>query len=324
MYEQNNELENSDNIITILDENIEDSDELDLVKLVSTNANDANQYLLFLGSDNQYYAKNVSKIEELLVYKDLDIVHNHDKNNYILGTANIRGKMTSIVNFDRWIGNEVLNDEDYELVIIASYGGRRFALVVKEVEYIITIDSHNMSDNSSDNFKSSFISQISVNGVNKLCTIFDSDMLLLDIFDNIEEQSKMDTKSYNSFTKSEKMVLFADDSKYVRKMVEKLFIKLNLNYRLYKDGQELIDDLSNIEIPNIGLVITDIEMPRASGREVIEFIRKNSSYDNINIIVHTNMSNDIMAQEFTKNNVSTTIGKIDMKALGEAIEEYII
>jgi len=45
---------------------IEDDDELDLVKLVSTNANDTSQYLIFVGSDNQYYAKNVSKIEELL------------------------------------------------------------------------------------------------------------------------------------------------------------------------------------------------------------------------------------------------------------------
>jgi two-component system chemotaxis response regulator CheV len=41
----------------------EDEEELDIVKLVSTDANDSNQYLLFEGSDGQYYAKNVSKID---------------------------------------------------------------------------------------------------------------------------------------------------------------------------------------------------------------------------------------------------------------------
>ena len=38
----------------------DDEDELDLIKLVSTNANDTSQYLVFVGSDEQYYAKNVS------------------------------------------------------------------------------------------------------------------------------------------------------------------------------------------------------------------------------------------------------------------------
>ncbi len=312
----------SSDIVSLIDEDTNSNDDLDLVKLVSTNANDSNQYLLFLGSDNQYYAKNVSKIEELLVYKDLDIVHNNDSS-YILGTANIRGQMTSIVNFDNWMGNKVLDDEDYELVIIASYGQKRFALVVKEVEYIITIESSNMTNNSMDNSKSSFISEVQIGGANKLCTIFDSDMLIMDVFSTIEEKIISDTASLKASKKTDKIILFADDSKFVRKMVEDLFIKLKHNYKIYNDGQELIDDLEHLNVDDIGLIITDLEMPGASGREVIDFVRENIIYDDINILVHTNMSNDVMENELMQKNVAKILGKVDMLALGNTIEEFI-
>jgi len=316
-------LPNINDIVSLIDDHIEDDDELDLVKLVSTNANDTNQYLLFLGSDNQYYAKNVSKIEELLVYKDLDIVYNNDKDSYISGTANIRDKMTSIVNFDKWVGNEVLDDEEYELVIIASYGGRRFALVVKEVEYIISIESSNMSVNSENNSKSSFISRVSINGEDKLCTIFDGDMLLLDVFDKIGTQSNTDICSINSVKKVNKKILFADDSKFIRRMVEKLFKKLEYRYVIYDDGKDLIESLPMHDVDDIGLIITDLEMPGASGREVIEFIRKNNIYDDINILVHTNMSNDVMQEELLKKGVSKILGKVDMLTLSKAIDNFI-
>ena len=317
-------LPNIEDVVSLIDEHVEDDDELDLVKLVSTDANDSNQYLLFLGSDNQYYAKNVSKIEELLVYKDLDIAHNNDKDNDIIGTANIRGKMTSIVNFDKWIGNEVLEDSQYELVIIASYGGRRFALVVKEVEYITTIDSKNMTDNSENNSKASFISKVSINGEDKLCTIFDSDMLLLDIFDNVSKQSNIDISNLSASKKSKKLILFADDSKFIRKMLKELFVKLGSSFKIYNDGQDLIDDLPNIDLDDIGLFITDLEMPGASGREVIEFIRKNNAYEHINILVHTNMSNDVMENELKTKGANEIIGKVDMQRLSKAIEEFMI
>jgi len=310
----------TDNIVSIIDDHIEDDDELDLVKLVSTDANDSNQYLLFLGSNNQYYAKNVSKIEELLVYKDLDIAYNND-DSYILGTANIRDKMTSIVNFDKWIGNEILSDDQYELVIITSYGGRRFALVVKEVEYIVTINSTNMTSNSENNSKASFISKVNINGEEKLCTIFDSDMLLLDVFDNIGKQGNI--KGIKRKNTTDKLILFADDSRFVRKIVENFFIQLKYNYRIYNDGQELIDDLESLSPLEIGLFITDLEMPQANGREVIEFIRKNNIYDDINILVHTNMANDVMKEELVGKDISQVIDKIDMLLLSQAIEDFI-
>jgi two-component system, chemotaxis family, chemotaxis protein CheV len=162
---------NMDDIITIVDDDLKDTDELDLIKLISSNMQEQNQYLLFLSSDNQYYAINISKVDELLIYRKLDIVFNHDKN-YIIGTTNIRNQITSVISFDLWLGNTKLQDKEYEHVIIASYNSQKIALIVKEVEDIVTIDPDDIKDNSKDNSKASSISQVCINGKDRLCTIF--------------------------------------------------------------------------------------------------------------------------------------------------------
>jgi len=304
-------------------EDNDDDEELDLIKLVTTNANDTSQYLIFVGSDNQYYAKNVSKIEELLVYKDLSIVKNMDTG-LIVGTADIRGNMTSIVNFDKWFGNEVLDDKDYELVILAHYGGHRMGIVVKRVEYIVNIPADTMTDNSENNDKTSFITKVQVAGKEELCVIFDSDKMLLDVFDKIDLQSAIHTKQFKPIETSKKRVIFADDSRFIRKMVQELFISLDVSYNIYDDGKQLVAALEEIPVEEIGLFITDLEMPVMGGRDVIRIIRENEIYNDINIIVHTNMSNDNMENTLLDAGCQDIIGKVNMLKLGEAINKWMV
>lgn len=300
----------------------EDDDEIDLIKLVSTNANDTSQYLVFVGSDDQFYANNVSKIEELLVYKDLKMVRNNSER-LIIGTADVRGSMTTIVNFDKWYGNKVLDDSEYELVILAHYGGHKMGIVVKRVEYIINIPADTMIDNSENNEKSSFITKVQIGGKDELCIVFDSDKLLLDVFEKMDQQSHTQTKAFTPISNSEKKILFADDSRFIRKMVQELFFTLKVDYQMYENGKELTDALDSMDTDEIGLVITDLEMPVMGGREVIKHINDDPKYKDIKIIVHTNMSNDVMENELIGTGVEEIIGKVDMLKLGNAIKKLM-
>jgi len=300
----------------------EDDDELDLIALVSANANDTSQYLIFEGSDKQFYAKNVSKIEELLVYKDIDIAKTNNKG-LVLGTADIRGNMTTIINFDRWFGNTVLDEKDYELIILAHYGGHRLGIVVKRVEYIINIPPDTMTDNSENDEKTSFITRINIAQKNQMCLIFDSDKMLLDVFNTIDTKVMEDTQRIQE-VKNDKILLFADDSRFIRKMSESLFTKMGLKYKMYENGQLLLEDLKYIDPQNISLFVTDLEMPVLGGRDVIDNIRKDKKYDSINIIVHTNMSNDNMADSLLKAGSQEIISKVNMLALSEAIKRLMV
>ena len=299
-----------------------DEEEIDIVKLVSTNVNDANQYLVFQGSDNQYYGKNVSKIEEIVEYKDLDIVTNND-DNIAIGSVDIRGEILTLVNFDNWIGNEVLNDEKYELVIIVHYGGYKFGIVVKSVEDITTIESEKMYENSSANSKSTFISKIELGGKEKLCTIFDSDMLLLDLFESEKTKSEDESKTVTQNIQSNKLVLLADDSRYIRNLLDKICSNLDINYQIFENGKELIDTLKQNSVEDIGLIVTDIEMPVMNGKDVVKKIREDSAYDKINIVIHTNMANIIMETELLGAGANKIIGKVNALELARAISEHI-
>jgi two-component system chemotaxis response regulator CheV len=297
-----------------------DEEEIDLLKLVSTNANDANQFIIFYGSNNELYAKNVSKIEELVIYKDIEIVKSNE-NNFIVGTGNIRGQLTTIINFDKWMGNTPLDEDKYELIIVAAYGGHRLGIVVKSVENIISIDSDTMSDNSSANSKSSFMAKAKLYSKERMITIFDSDMMLSDVYKDIEEDSDANINSLGFKIETKKTFLFADDSKFIRVMLEKLCQSMRLNYEIYHNGADLLASVRNKKASDIALIITDIEMPVMGGREFIEKVRVHHEFDDVNIIVHTNMSNDIMQNELISLGAQKIIGKVNMLALASAIKE---
>jgi len=305
---------------TLLD--LMEEDELDLVKLVSSNANDANQYLIFEGSNGEYYALNVAKIEEILVYDDFEIAQNTD-GGLIIGTAQIRGKMTPLVLFDAWFGNPILDKEDYELMILASYGGHRLSMIVKRIEDIIVIESSEMQSNAQNNLNTTFITQTKLRGAMHLCTIFDSDKMLLDIFTDETNQTNDVLEKISSGHLSSKTVFFADDSRFIRRLVQKLLSQLGLTYQIFENGQELLDALATFPTNEIALVITDIEMPIKSGHEVISTLRGNKQYDAIKIIVHTNMANTQMIEALMQQGANRIIGKVNIPTLESAIKEFI-
>ncbi|MFA6394416.1 MAG: chemotaxis protein CheW [Sulfurimonas sp.] len=299
-----------------------EEDELDLVKLVTSNANDANQYLIFEGSNGEFYAINVAKVDEILIYGDFEIAHNTD-GSLIIGTAQIREKMTPLILFDAWFGTPILEKKEYELMILASFGGHRIAMIVKRVEDIVVIESNEMENNARNNANTSFLATIKFNGALHLCTIFDSDKMLLDIFQDETLQNNELLNHILPRKLSTKTLFFADDSRLIRQMVQKLFSKLGLTFQIFENGLELIDALAAFPADDIALVITDIEMPVKNGHEVVAALRANKRYDPIKIIVHTNMANNQMRDSLLQQGVNCVIGKVNLATLESAIAEFI-
>ncbi len=302
----------------------EDDDELDLFKLVSTDSNDLNQYLVFQGSNAEWYAMNVSKIEEVIVFDEkIEISHNNDETNIIFATADIRNSMTPLIYFDRWYGNRQLEDEEYELIILANYGGHKLGIIVKKVFAICIIEAENMSDNSQNNLKSTFISKVIIEGESQLCSIYDGDKMLLDAFDTTIQRENYHFEESAVEKVKDKVLFFADDSRFVRSIVEALFKRLGVEYKIFNDGLFLTEYLDSHPQEGVDLFITDLEMPKMGGREVIVNIKNRLYYKEIPVLVHTNMSNNAMESELLEAGAVSIIGKINMQNLGDAILEKL-
>ena len=147
-------------------------------------------------------------------------------------------------------------------------------------------------------------------------------MMILDVFEHVIKESESTIKSFIKTRELNKYILVADDSRFIRNLIKKFFEQLGLSYILYRDGKELIDGISKLDVNDIGLIVTDLEMPNLDGRGVIEYIRSNHIYNDIKIVVHTNMANDVMANDLMKNSISKVVGKVNLKQLGEAIYEF--
>ncbi len=82
----------------------------------------------------------------------------------------------------------------------------------------------------------------------------------------------------------EKVVVLADDSISVRKFVGRMLEKAGYRVRLASDGLEALELVTQIKCD---LVITDLEMPRTNGYELMAHLRQNPETRNIPVMVVT-------------------------------------
>jgi CheY-like chemotaxis protein len=86
-----------------------------------------------------------------------------------------------------------------------------------------------------------------------------------------------------------KTILIVEDSPSIRKFIT-LALKLEgYNILTAGDGMEAIEKLPQQEI---NLIITDLNMPNIDGYKLIQYIRNDSEYKNIPIIILSSLSKD--------------------------------
>ncbi len=83
-------------------------------------------------------------------------------------------------------------------------------------------------------------------------------------------------------------ILVCEDNKLTQRVLEVALKKMNYETLVATDGEEAI---RLIKENDIGLVITDINMPYNSGLEIVEFVRKKYGKE-LPVIIVTNINLD--------------------------------
>jgi two-component system chemotaxis response regulator CheV len=308
------------------DNNKYDLEDDELIRLVSSNANTSSQYVIFTNAQNELYGINVAKVEELIMNKGISITKDAQQNidSSSLGVSKIRGNLVTMINFDDWLGNKDYTDEDLRLIILTNYSNARLGMIIKSVVGIQSFEAENFNKSDRDE-KTTFIVETNMNGEKRLCKIFDSDRLLMDIFNKSEDKYREDVdkidKNHNQrFT--DKMILFAEDSILIQKHMRNLLDNFEYRYEVFENGKGLLDRLNNIDLDDIGLIITDIEMPVMDGITMMKEIQKNEKYSQIPIVVNTNMANNAIISSSMEYGAKDVVKKLDMQALFDAIKNY--
>ncbi|MEA3315506.1 MAG: response regulator [Campylobacterota bacterium] len=293
----------------------------ELIELIIGKTNISSQYLIFQNYNDEFYAINVAKVEELIQNKNIEIIESSDSDNLTLGVSKIRENIVVIVNFDDWLGIDISNHKRFPLIIISKYSDIRIGLCVKNVIGIQTIELNNMFEGTQRDKKISYSAEINVNGEKKLCNIFDFDQLTMDIYPNILTLNKDILKDIEIPKEplKENKILIAEDSILIQNQIEKLIDKMDIPYQIFNNGALLIKFLENTDINNIGLIITDIEMPVMDGIELLNILYKNKKYNTIPIIAHTNMSTNAISKDVLDLGVLEIVDKLNLNNLKNSI-----
>ena len=103
-------------------------------------------------------------------------------------------------------------------------------------------------------------------------------------------------------------VLIAEDSVATRRMLEKILIASGYQVLVCRDGQEAFDQLMQYK-GCIDLILSDIEMPRMNGFELLEKARAMPAFENTPIVMATSRTGDRHRQQAESLGATDYLGK---------------
>jgi chemotaxis protein histidine kinase CheA/ActR/RegA family two-component response regulator len=118
----------------------------------------------------------------------------------------------------------------------------------------------------------------------------------------------LDDKSATTVVQTTSTVLIAEDSVATRRMLEKLLLAAGYQVLVCRDGQEALDQISQYQ-GRIDLILSDIEMPRVNGFELLEKVRAQPAFKNTPIVMATSRTGDRHRQEAERLGATDYLGK---------------
>jgi len=280
------------------------------------------QLAVFYTGHNNIYAINIAKVKAFIITEEVSINDTPTDSDIIAGIATIRGEPVTLINLDSWLGLKALDIEEYKLIIFCEFNHKKIGFLVKNMLDIVEKTTDELRHTEETNSKITYTTYIKTNDKDELCTVFNAEQLLRDIgwTDNGESdiQKYVDEKLY-----SDKIILAAEDSGVAREVLNSFFKKTGLKFEIYTDGTLLTKRIQELNPLSIGMVLTDIEMPETDGFQVASFIKNNSKYAHIPVIVNSSMTTDAVKGKMNNIGVDGFVGKTDIPALFSLTKKFL-
>ena len=264
----------------------------DVEQMTQAHLRNVQQLAVFYTGAGNVYAINIAKIKAFIITEEVTITETPTDTAIIAGIATIRGEPVTLINLDIWLGNKVARDIlDYKLIIYCEFNHKRVGFLIKDMINIVEKTTEELRNSEEQNSKITYTTYVKVNGENKLCTVFNAEQLLRDIGWTSSGDEEVN-KYVNEPIITDKVVLVAEDSAVAREILKKFLQKVEVKYEMFNNGQELISRLTQIDPKTVGLIITDIEMPEKDGYQVASFVKENSKFNGIPLVVNSSMTTD--------------------------------
>ncbi len=275
-------------------------------KTTSLHLNNEVQFLCFRldkEKDAQLYGLNIFKIREIIHYDGevTEILGGSD--GVMLGFLSVRGESIPLVDVKRWLHynasdlsrnlKEYSVKDEHNLVIVCHFSNHSIALKVLKIERIIHKNWTEISAGDKQGInEEGKLSAITRFDEERVVQILDVEKMVSDVFPSLKDLDDLTLRCIEAI-QSQKLILIAEDSLSALKTLEKIVQTLELRYLAFPNGKELLNYLYEKEhYQQVGVVITDLEMPVISGFEVLKTIKADSRTERIPVIINSSMSSD--------------------------------
>jgi len=287
-----------------------------------THLNNVIQLAVFKLNDDNYYGINVSKIRAFEDFGSYKQVKGSGIDSEILdGYIQYRDLIIPVLNIEKWLGT-YKEGSVYREYIICEFNKETLALPISDIDNIFNVKVENLQKPEIMREVVTYSTLIEIDGGENICLVLDVEKLLADSYGVSFDYE------HNVFqVESSKVLLIAEDSRTAQEIFKEIFKNSNINYKIFDDGVEIIEyvnSLSNEELKNIGMIITDIEMPRKDGYQVIKELQSQEKYKSIPIAINTSMSNEGVAKKARLMGVTISIAKTDPEAVMRAVREHML
>lgn len=291
-------------------------------QLTQAHLRNVQQIAVFYTGHNDIYAINIAKIKAFIITDEVDITDTPADTPVIEGIATIRGEPVTLVNLDRWLGYESLPITDYKLIIFCEFNHKQVGFLVRDMLNIVEKTTAELINSEDQNSKVTYTTYVEVEGKDRLCTVFNAEQLLHDIGWTDINPSDLDRYVTKPISK-EKKILVAEDSAVAREVIGQFFKKAKADYEIFHDGGDLLHRVDELDPSQIGLIITDIEMPGTDGYQVAQAIKGNSKYSNIPVVVNSSMTTEAVKGKMDRIGIDGFIGKTDVPGLYDVVSSTV-
>lgn len=149
-----------------------------------------------------------------------------------------------------------------------------------------------------------------------ICLVLDIESLLSDASPESNRKLQEEIKTINKKSFS-KRVLIAEDSRIAQKILTDILNSIGVDFTIFENGKELIEYYRNNDISNVGLVLTDLEMPVMDGFQVLQCL--NELKCKSKIAVNSSMSNNGVSLKAKSLNADYFIEKTQPKEIEQII-----
>lgn len=293
------------------------------------------EILLFtLGMDivtnrKETFGINVFKVREVM--RIPEITRAPEMPPAVEGMVSLRGNLVPVVDLAKYIG--IQTDAEPSIMIVTEYNGHTQGFLVGEVDTILRLDWSEMR------VPPSMLTARMGGLVTAVTELQDKRLvMMLDVEKILSETTNIDDThlfaGLEPISKSNRTILYADDSSVARKQIERTLEVLGINGVSTINGRQAWDELqklaSQAELAGkavsdyIQLILTDVEMPEMDGYVLTKNVKSDPRFAGIPVLMHSSLSSDANKSLGISVGVDEYVPKFEPHRLAEVLGRMIV